>query len=134
MSREHRQDLGPTADPRRQSLQKRTEDDAMRRYKRDVRKLLATPEFRRFMAQLIYGDANALIVGLKLKAVGAWKRDSEIHREAARRDVAAELLQKLAAVDSRGVLLLEQEHINRLTEEAEAAGRLQENLDAQEDA
>ena len=129
MSRPARQtpELGPTADPRRQALQRRLEEDALRRHKRDVRKLLELPEFRRFLAQLIYGE-------LRLKAKNAWKRDSEIHREAARRDVAAELLVSLAAIDAKGVLLVEQEHINRLAEEAEAAGRLQERLDESQDA
>jgi hypothetical protein len=128
VTRERReQGIGPTNDPRRQALQRRAEEDAMRRYKRDTRKLLRLPEFRRWLAQLVYGE-------LRLKAKGAWKRDSEIHREAARRDVAAELLVNLAAIDARGVLSVEQEHLNRLAEEAEAAGRLQENLDESEDA
>lgn len=114
--------LGPTADPRQQAMQRRAVEEAIRRYKRDVRKLLALPEFRRFLAQFIYGD-------LRLKARGAWKRDSEIHREAARRDVAAELLVSLAEIDAVGVLRVEQEHLNRLAEEAETANRLQEKTD-----
>ncbi len=129
MSRDRREQgaPGPTNDPRRQALQRRAEEDALRRYKRDVRKLLQLAEFRRFLAQVVYGE-------LRLKAKGAWKRDSEIHREAARRDVAAELLVNLMSIDAKGVLLVEQEHLNRLAEEAEAAGRLQENLDESEDA
>ncbi len=128
MSRRGREpgQTGPTEDPRLLARQRQAEEDALRRYKRDVRKLLALPEFRRFLAQFLYGE-------LRLKGAGAWKRDSEIHKEAARRDVAAELLISLAKIDAVGVLRVEQEHLNRLAEEAEAAGRIQEKTDERED-
>ncbi len=114
--------VGPTGDPRILAAQDKARDDALRRYRRDIRKLLELPEFRRWLAQFLYGE-------LRLKAKGAWKRDSEIHREAARRDVAAELLVNLASIDAKGMLAVEQEHLNRLAEEAEAAGRIQEKID-----
>ncbi len=129
MSRRGREpgQTGPTEDPKLLALQRRAEEEAVRRYRRDVRKLLQVPEFRRFLAQFIYGE-------LRLKAGGAWRRDSEIHREAARRDVASELLVSLAKIDAVGVLRVEQEHLNRLAEEAEAAGRIQEKTDESEAA
>lgn len=126
MSRGREQGHGPTVDTRIQAAQRRAEEEAARRYKRDVRKLLGQPEFRRFIAQLLYGAGTHGVPGLRLKAGGAWKRDSEIHKEAARRDVAAELLVSLAAIDARGMLAMEQEHLNRLAEEADAASRTQE--------
>lgn len=103
---------GITADERIASLAESEKRRLADQLEKDAIALLKLPAFRRYVCHVAYGK-------LKLTGGGAWRRDSEIHREAARRDVAAELLGELAELDPVGYGLLEQERVNRLASELE---------------
>jgi len=103
---------GSTADPRAQAARELKVSTAAKQLRRDITRLLALPEFRRYMAHVIHGRAE-------LGKANSWRRDSEIHKVAAVKDFAANLLSELAAHDAQGFILLEQEHVNRMAEELE---------------
>jgi hypothetical protein len=113
-----------TTDPRRKERQERREKDFLSELRGDLVALSQDVRFRRYMAHLVYGR-------LSLKRGGAWRRDSEIHREAARRDAAAEILAELAEHAPQGFIRLEQEHITRMAEEL---GRVQQFTEESSDA
>jgi hypothetical protein len=114
---------GPTADPRRRAIQEARDEDAAKRLRADVTKLLLQPEFRRWVAHVVYG-----VAGVKRPL---WCRDAEIHKRAARHDFGVELLAELGRLDPKGFVLLEQEHVNRMAEELELAAVVnQERSDA----
>ena len=109
----------PTQDQARKAAQDEGRTAADRELRRAVTALLARPEFRLYMAHVVYGRCG-------LKRGNAWRRDSEIHREAARRDLAVELLGELAGIDPEGFIRLEQEHVHRMAEELDLTPKTQE--------
>jgi hypothetical protein len=97
---------------RQQRSQSEIDKEALRQLRRDVTELLGQPAFRRYVAHLVYGRAG-------LKKAGAWKSNAEIHKVAAERDFAANILGELQFHAPKGFVLLEQEHVNRMAEELE---------------
>ena len=112
----------PTQDQKRHAAQEEGRTQADRELRRAVTRLLATPDFRLYLAHVVYGRCG-------LKRGNAWRRDSEIHREAARRDLAVELLGELAGIDPEGFIRLEQEHVHRMAQELDLATSTQERDD-----
>jgi hypothetical protein len=118
-----RENVGPTADPKVQGAKDAKAKDAAKQLRRDVVKLLAVPEFRRYVAHVVYGK-----LGLKRDP---WRLNAgETARAAARAGVAAELLAELGGLDPQGFILLEQEHVNRMAAELELPATTEEQDDA----